>query len=164
MDFAKAQQEIVQWIQDFVEKPNPLLDGWAPCPYARQARIEDKISIRAGHDPYFDLCRTFRRGIGDSDVVIYAYDPIEWPLQRFRNWQRAGKINPHGLYVLEDHPGEIENVNGLMMNQGTYAILFVQSRNKLEEAARQLVQKDYYAGWPEHYLRDLFQGREDPRS
>jgi len=163
MDFEKAQQEITQWIQDFVEKPNPLLNGWAPCPYARQARIENKISIRLGMDPYFDLCRTYRFGIRDFDVVAYVYDPQEWPLERFRSWQQAGVANPHGLYVLEDHPSEVENVNGVVMNQGTYAMLFVQNQTKLEEAAQQLAKKGYYTGWPEHYLQDLFKGREDPR-
>lgn len=163
MDFAKAQQEIENWIQDFVEKPTPSLNGWAPCPYARQARLENKISIRLGHDPYFDLCRTYRIGIRNADVAIYIYDPLEWPLERFRVWQRAGAANPHGLYVLEDHPSAVENINGVVMNQGTYAMLFVQKQHKLEEAARQLAKKGYYNGWSEDYLLELFHKREDPR-
>lgn len=163
MDFVKAQQEIENWIVDFVEKPNPLLNGWAPCPYARQARIEQKINIRQGHDPYYDLSRTFRNGIRDLDVVIYVYDSAAWPLESFRRWQRAGCFNPYDLYILEDHPADTETVNGVTMNQGTYALLFVQKKHKLEDAARQLAKKGYYTGWSEDYLKELFHGREDPR-
>ena len=38
-------QDLTDWMKDFVEKPNPLLNNWAPCPYARQERITDKIEI-----------------------------------------------------------------------------------------------------------------------
>jgi hypothetical protein len=37
MNFSQAKTDIEQWIVDFVEKPNPMLNNWAPCPYARQA-------------------------------------------------------------------------------------------------------------------------------
>ena len=44
------QEEIVEkltkWMAEFVEVPNSKLGDWAPCPYARQARINNKISIR----------------------------------------------------------------------------------------------------------------------
>jgi hypothetical protein len=48
------------------------------------------------------------------------------------------------------------------MNQGKYAILFVQMRDKLETAAQQLASKGYYHSWDREYLTGLFEGREDP--
>ena len=165
-DFDQARQEIQQWIIDFVEKANPMLNGWAPCPYARQARINHQVDIRLGLDPYFDLKRFVRHGMGEFDVVVLVYDPQEWPVDSFRIWQQAEQefLVGQGLYVLEDHPSESEQVMGVTMNQGTYAILFVQKKSKLEDAARQLASKGYYTGWPESYLKDLFRDREDPRS
>ncbi len=167
MDFAKAQREIIYWIQDFVEKANPLLNGWAPCPYARQARINSRLDVRMGLNPYFDLKRLQRRGMENYDVIALVYDPEEWTLDKFRSlWQQAEQefLIAQGLYVLEDHPTEPEQVMGVAMNNGTYAILFVQNKKKLEDAASQLAEKGYYDGWPEHYLKDLFRDREDPRS
>ena len=35
---------------------------------------------------------------------------------------------------------------------------------KLNQFARQIAAKDYYKDWPEDYLGDLFQFREDPRT
>lgn len=166
MDSAQAKLDVMSWIQDFVEQPNVLLHNWAPCPYARQARLKNQIDIRIGVDPYFDLKNLVRHGMGGKEVVILVYDAEEWPLQTFRDlWSQAEKehLTCRDLYVLEDHPAAAESVLGVVMNQGTYAMLFVQCRSKLEEAARQLAQKGYYNDWDEQYLQDLFRDREDPR-
>ena len=39
------QDEITMWMTDFVEKSHPSLGNWPPCPYARQARMTDKIKV-----------------------------------------------------------------------------------------------------------------------
>ena len=43
MNKDEIQLKLNQWLVDFVEKPNPLLNNWPPCPYARQARLSNKI-------------------------------------------------------------------------------------------------------------------------
>jgi hypothetical protein len=167
MDTEQAKLDVMRWIQDFVERPNVLLNGWAPCPFARQARLKNQIDIRIGVDPYYDLKNTVRHGMGQLDVVVLVYDASAWSLPVFRNlWQQAEQdhLQSHDLYVLEDHPEETESVLGVTMNQGTYALLFVQHRGKLQDAARQLAAKGYYDDWDEHYLQALFRDREDPRS
>ena len=166
-DFSQAKKDLERWMIDFVEKPNPMLNGWAPCPYARQARVNNQVDIRMGLDPYFDLKRFVRHGMDHHDVIVLIYDPQCWPVDVFRSlWQQAEEefLAAQGLYVLEDHPSEPEQVLGVTMNQGTYAILFVQRKDKLEDAARQLACKGYYNDWPEEYLQDLFRNRADPRS
>jgi hypothetical protein len=164
MNQEQVTQDITAWIQNFVETPHPLLNGWPPCPYARQARIQGTVDIRIGTTPCQDLQEFATNGMGAYEVVALVYDPVEWPLARFRlDWIAAlPQTRSAGLYILEDHPSEQETVNGVVMNQGDYAILFVQSRDKLEAAARQLASKDYYHGWDREYLDGLFEGREDP--
>jgi hypothetical protein len=49
------------------------------------------------------------------------------------------------------------------MNQGTYAIVFVQDLTKLDHFAKTLANKGFYKDWPEDYLQVLFEGRQDPR-
>lgn len=167
MDIVQARIDVTNWITGFVEKPNPLLNGWAPCPYARAARLQNRIQIDIGIAPWLDLRQTARYGIKDLDVVIKIYDPKQWPLDRFRaQWQSAqdGFLTPKGLLCLEDHPDDAESVNGVSMNQGTWALLLVQHKDKLEEAAEQLAAKGYYQDWPEHYLESVLQGRRDPRA
>lgn len=164
MNHIQAQQDVVNWITNFVEKPNPLLNGWAPCPYARAARVRGEIDIRMGTVPAEDLQTFVTQGLGHHQVVALIYDADIWDLERFRvSWRsQIDHMRPRGLYVLEDHPAEPEQVQGVSMNQGTYALLFVQLLTKLEEAAAQLAARGYYHGWSRDYLEGLFEGRQDP--
>ena len=164
MDITQARQDVINWITGFVEKPNPLLNGWAPCPYARAARLRGEVDIRMGTVPSEDLQTFVAQGLGDHQVVTLIYDADIWDLEQFRaSWRsQIEHLQPQGLYVLEDHPAEPEQVLGVSMNQGTYALLFVQLLSKLEEAAAQLAPRGYYHDWPQEYLDGLFEGRQDP--
>lgn len=167
MDHVQAKIDVINWITGFVEKANPLLNGWAPCPYARQARVQGRIDIRIGQDPGNDLENITADDFAELDVIALIYDPAKWPLATFRSaWQATQNqvLEDRGIYVLEDHPEDIEQVLGVVMNQGNWALLFVQLRRKLEEAATQLAAKGYYDNWPGPYLDLLFHGRHDPRT
>lgn len=164
MIFEQARQEITQWIIDFVEKPNPMLNNWPPCPYARQARINNRVDIRQGcFNPIDDLKNAV---LGDYDVAAYVYDRERWPSEEFNQLVEIVNIaylSQRGLIALADHPDDVETVKGVVMNQGTYAIVFLQPLDKLNEAAHQLAHKGFYKGWDEEYLKVLFAGRQDPR-
>ncbi len=166
MDSVQARMEVINWITGFVEKANPLLNGWAPCPYARRARLEGRVQVKAGTTPTQDLYRVSQQDFADLDVVVLIYDPAVYDLDSFRQeWQQAQReiLDSKGLFVLEDHPSDVEEVRGVKMNQGTWALLFVQQLSKLEDAAAQLAHKGYYQDWPSDYLDQLFEGRRDPR-
>ena len=165
MDFAQAKIDILDWVTGFVEQPHPLLNGWPPCPHARKARLDGQFDIREGKiDPYTDL---YQASMGDYLVIAYVYDAATIDADRFNqqieNVNRAFLV-PRDIIALADHPGSPEQVLGVCMNQGNYAIAFIQPLSKLNAFAQQIAAKGYYAGWPEGYLQDLFQFRQDPRS
>ena len=165
MDFEQARQDIMRWIQEFVEQPNPALKGWPPCPHARKARLDGQFEIRPGRvDPYTDLRAV---EMGDRMVIAYVYEPDKFAAEEF-NYQiqsvNQGFLVPRNIIALADHPDEVENINGVIMNQGTWAIAFVQPLDKLNHFARLIAGKGFYDGWPEDYLKGLFEFREDPRS
>ena len=166
MDIETVTQDIEQWIVNFVEVPHPALGGWAPCPYARSARMKKSYDIRIGMDPYFDLRNQARWGMGNWEVVIYVYDPAEWPYELFSDSLKMA-IKEHllrkDLLALEDHPTDVEMVNGVCMNQGTYALALVQSLSDLDAKARTMAEKGFYHNWPQEYLAGLFEHRQDPR-
>jgi hypothetical protein len=164
MDFVQAKIDIMNWITGFVEKPNADLDGWAPCPHARKARLQGQLDIRQGQvDPYTDLMNA---EMGDFMVIGYVYDPKNIDAEQFENQVRAvnrGFLVPRDIIALADHPDSPEIVKGVSMNQGTWAIAFIQPLSKLNEFSRLIAGKNYYDGWPEEYLQGLFEFREDPR-
>ncbi len=104
--------------------------------------------------------------MGNREVIIYAYDPTEWNHSLFSaSWHSANTefLLAADILALEDHPDDVENVNGVVMNQGTYALALVQSLSDLDAKAKLMARKGFYDAWPEEYLQALFQHRKDPR-
>ena len=167
LNLETVKADIERWIVDFVEIPHPALGGWAPCPYARKARLDRDFTVRVGVNPYFDLLNVARDGLGGKSVLIIAYDPIEFFYSQFTSDIKAANeeaLLRNDLLALEDHPGDQEIVNGVCMNQGTYALALVQSLSDLNEKAQLVAKKGFYDAWPEEYLQALFKHRKDPRA
>jgi len=167
LDLATVTHNIERWIETFVEVPHPALGGWAPCPYARKARLDQDYTVRVGVNPYFDLLNVARDGLGGKSVVILAYNPDEFFYAQFTSDVRAANqevLVSKNLLALEDHPVDLELVNGVVMNQGTYALALVQSLSDLNQKAQAMAQKGFYTTWPEDYLTELFEYRQDPRA
>jgi hypothetical protein len=166
MNIDQVKQDIEKWIENFLEVPHPALGGFSPCPYARSARLKRSYSVYIGSDPYYDLKNRARYGMGDREVIIYAYNPMEWPYDLFSSsLDQANQefLLRSDILALEDHPADPEIVNGVCMNQGTYALALVQSLSDLDSKAKQMASKGFYNTWPEEYLTALFQHRKDPR-
>jgi hypothetical protein len=166
LDTNTVAADILAWIENFVEVPHPALGGWPPCPFARSARLNRTIQVLTGADPYFDLKNRARWGMGQYEVIVYAYDPAEWPYERFHVAIESANTEfllARDILALEDHPADVEDVNGVIMNQGKYALVLVQSLSKLNTAAKQMSAKNFYHSWPEKYLTGLFKHRVDPR-
>jgi len=166
MDLEVVKQHIQSWISSFLEVPHPALGNWPPCPYARAARLKNSYDIRLGIDPYYDLKNQARWGMGKWEVIVFAYDPKLWNYSVFNaSLQSANSefLLQKNMLALEDHPDDREIVNGVCMNQGTYALALVQSLSELDIKSRQIAKQGYYNAWPETYLENLFQHRKDPR-
>jgi hypothetical protein len=166
LDLATVTHNIERWIETFVEVPHPALGGWAPCPYARKARLDRDFEVRIGRNPFEDLISISYETLPKS-VVIIAYDPAHHPYEVFHReieWANQRHLLPKNLLALEDHPGDPEMVNGVCMNQGTYALALVQSLSDLNTKAELVARKGFYDTWSEDYLQALFQHRQDPRS
>jgi hypothetical protein len=166
MELEQVKQDIELWIENFVEVPHPALGGFPPCPFARQARLKRTYEVYLGADPYYDLKNRARWGMGNKEVIIYAYDPEEWPYELFSSSIKSANhecLLQVDLLSLEDHPADVENVNGVIMNQGKYALALVQSLSDLNAKAKQMASKGFYHNWPEEYLQGLFHHRQDPR-
>jgi hypothetical protein len=167
LKLATVTQDIEHWIETFVEVPHPALGNWAPCPYARKARLDRDFEVRLGLAPLHDLIGISKRGLGEKSVVIVAYDPTRYTHAEFSgDLDTANRefLLPNDLLALEDHPGDPEIVNGVCMNQGTYALALVQSLSDLDKKAELMARKGFYDTWPEDYLQELFRHRQDPRS
>jgi len=165
LDLDTVTYDIERWMATFVEVPHPALGGWAPCPYARKARLDRDFEVRLGVNPYFDLKFIAHTGIAKS-VVIFVYESTDYSYEQFHAFIESANqefLISQDLLALEDHPEAPEIVNGVVMNQGTYALALVQNLTDLNQKAQQMAQKGFYDTWPEDYLHTLFAHRQDPR-
>ena len=166
MNLEQIKIDINQWIEEFLEIPNPALGGWSPCPYARRARLDNAYEVRLGNNILFDIINVATQGLGGRDVVIIAYDPAGCQGTDFELAVHAAcqqYLLPQDLIALVDHPDLPELVNGVTMNQGTYALILIQNLTDLNQKAAAMGRKGFYDTWPEPYLKELFQYRQDPR-
>jgi len=165
LNHQRVTQDIEHWIKNFVEVPHPALGGWPPCPYARRARMDRDYEVRLGLSPLHDLIQISRRGLMGKSVVIIAYDAKEYTHEIFSQELSIANrefLLEKDLLVLEDHPDDAEMVNGVCMNQGTYALALVQCLSELNDKAHAMARQGFYNSWPRDYLQELFQYREDP--
>lgn len=161
-----AKQDILKWIQEFVEKPNPLLNGWPPCPYAKEARLNNRIRILICEQS--EISATLESEAtsllkGPHEVTIVALEKdqmLSLPetttvVQKFRDaWA------PKDIYLLKDHPLDSEVTNGVSMNHGRYQMFFLQRLSALQTAAAELKKAGYYDNWDPEYLGRVVSARE----
>ena len=148
-------EDLTTWMTDFVEKPNPLLNDWAPCPFARQARMTDKIEI-VFSEPR-KLKDTIEKNLPvleskDVLIVCFEHEGIHYELLKEVVRLQNAKLAKRDYVILEDHPEDPEILNGVKMNFGKCGLLLVQKLSKLNAASEQLRQKGYYDTWPEENL------------
>lgn len=158
MDEQLIQQQLEEWIVDFVEKPNPLLNNWPPCPYARQSRLANQIHI-VFDSPFATF--NYVNFLNDYDVVVLCFDPVEFSSEQVITFTKNlnSKIMPMDYVVLEDHPDSEESINGVKMNFGKCGLMILQHLSKLNLAAEQLQKKGYYNVWSSENLDQVVNWR-----
>jgi hypothetical protein len=154
--------KINQWMVDFVERPNPLLGNWSPCPFARNARINNKISIIFSEvNDIYSTVKSCLRLLEDKEVVVICFDHTMIDLIFIQ--EQVESINkelmPNNFVVLEDHPDAPEYVNKVKMNFGECGLLILQKLDKLTTASEQLSSKGYYDVWSKDELDSVVNWR-----
>jgi hypothetical protein len=152
----EIEQKLTDWMVNFVEQPHPGLGQWAPCPYARQARITNQIKIV--HSNHNRLMATVEQQLPElehKDVVVICFDHTKisaQDLEKLIKVYNQQVLMARNCVILEDHPDAIELVNGVRMNFGHCGLLIIQRLDKLTTASEQLKSKGYYDTWNQSEL------------
>ena len=152
----EIEQKLTDWMVDFVEQPHPGLGQWAPCPYARQARINNQIKIV--HSDHKRLMTTVEQQLSElehKEVVVICFDHTKisaQDLEKLIKVYNQQVLMARNYVILEDHPDAVELVNGVHMNFGHCGLLIIQKSDKLTTASEQLKSKGYYNTWNQSEL------------
>ena len=151
-------EKLQKWMTEFVEVPNLKLGNWPPCPYARQARISNKVGIL--FSDIADIADTISKSLElleSKEVVVICFDHTLIEATELR--QLVEGINKqlmlNNYVILEDHPDATEYVNGVHMNFGECGLLVIQRLDKLNKASEQLKEKGYYDVWSKSELDEV---------
>jgi hypothetical protein len=152
----QIRKAINQWVKDFVSKPTENLNGFSPCPFAKDSLDKNQVLILVNDGPSIENCLEKITEAADEiihgqyEVAIIAHTHYEsWHPDKVSkfvlSWREQYKDKD--LYLLKDHPLAPEIVSGLKMNQGEYLLFFVQKRSTLLEARKKLWNQGYYESW-----------------
>ena len=142
-----SNQKIEDWVLNFLSKPNSAFDNLPPCPYAKKAWLDGNVEVKE-----FQSFASMRKDLDEwnKEVVIYLFQYTTLP--------RCGELEalsskfneqyPDFLF-LEESPDLVEDVGGVIVNQGDLCMMIVQKRKEVEEAREELKKTGYYGNWTE---------------
>ena len=155
------------WILDFLSKPSPVFNDLPPCPFAKEAWLQNRVVIQELQEiqnlsisEYFlaELENYSYHWPKGKEVVALVCDPTIITAQQLIDVQESATENflaDRGYVALEDHPDNIEKVDNVVLNNGDYAVIFLQPSDKLNKAREILKKKGYYKNWSFSYYQDV---------
>ena len=159
MDLEKLKADVSDWIIRWVSVYDPCLDK-IPCPFARSALLNMKIDwhwAQDAKDLKLFLHSIVEQGLS-NEVLVVGMDPnmiTSTELSYITRQANEKWLMPIDIVALEDHPDDPEIIAGAKMNQGTYALLLIQSKIKLNQASMILRKQGYYDSWTQEQIDDV---------
>lgn len=167
----ELQHDLETWIYNWVSVYNSNL-GTVPCPFAKQAYVDNKILI---HElKHTDTKLSMKNYIASElekytyqwpdgiEVVALGFNPELLDSKKLGNTvQRCNNtfLRYRGYVALEDHPEDPEIVAGESMNQGKWALVLLQAADKLNKASAILHKQGYYKNWSQNDLDNVVNWR-----
>ena len=161
-----VEADIRKWSHDFLEIPNVKLNGLPPCPYARKAWAENKVtfSINTGLEGLRVAIEEF--DTHDYDIVVWASE--ELPDMNYLDGlcdgiNEALSIAGKDMHLMVFHPDfdasdaglDFLEDNGVTSDELEYCMVFIQLLSVLDDAALSLEKSGYYKHFPEEVFESL---------
>lgn len=153
----ESEKYLRKWINEFLDKPEPLLNNLPPCPYARNAKIlfvetvDYKKLINEHLKTWNDVWDVVCIVCGDVDILEFSND--------IKNVNDQWK--PHGFVCLEDHKDVPETLHHLDFRNGLYNIVLLQRLEKINDASLKLHSAGYYKNWSKELYDNVVAWRLD---
>jgi hypothetical protein len=156
----QAIEYITRWMKEFVEQEHPVFAGLPACPYARQARLSGRVRMihMTSAEPDSNCWQHISNTDFDkNDALVLILDPKRWTLKYTHDVvdQLNSVFMPRDVVVLEDHPKQKEEINGVIVNNGRYTLLLCQRLSTLNRFSEILKKKGYYDQWSKKNIADV---------
>lgn len=142
---------IYQWIMDELSVVDPKL-GYAPCPYAKRAWIDDKVKIVMCESDLWDRIADECANFPEDKVVTVCMQ--EEPLQTYDELEAA-------CMAMNSFFAATGQDLWLLSFQTDFAMVFVQQLSELDDASQKLEKVGYYENYePDDYVKLILKRRE----
>ena len=171
----RVEEDIRKWSHDFLEVPNAKLNGLPPCPYAKQAWLDNKVkfSINTGLDGLTQEVADFESH--SYDIVVWASETLpdmEYLDGFCDGMNEALSVSGIDLHLMVFHPDYDADDAGLhfLTNDEvsnpdlTYCMVFVQKLSLLDDASLSLEKSGYYKHFPDDIYESLVLDRRRLRN
>ena len=169
-----VEADIRKWSHEFLEVPNAKLNGLPPCPYAKQAWLDNKVSfsINTGLEGLIKEVTIFE--LHDYDIVVWANEVLP-DIHYLDGWcdgvNQAMSIAGKDMHLMVFHPDYDAEEAGLdfLVEDGVvdhnllYCMVFVQRLSTLDDAALSLQKSGYYKHFPDEVYQSLVLDRRELR-
>jgi len=163
---------MIQYLESVLEKPHPIFGGLPICPFAKGARLQNKICYKVLRLRSVELADNAEliNAIGEFYIrndheVMLVISPditalsVEQIVQLVINLNE--KLAPLRLVVFGGHPDDDFNIQGVRTRQEPYINLTVQPIELLKAASRVLAETNYYQNWSVENLQHIGFGNRD---
>lgn len=161
-----VEQDIRTWSKEFLEVPSAKLNGLPPCPYAKQAWLDNKVvfSINTGLDGLVKEVTDF--GQHDYEIVVWANEAlpdVEYLDGFCDGMNEALAVAGKDLHLMVFHPDYDATDAGLDFLVGdevtdsdlVYCMVFIQKLSLLDDASLSLEKSGYYSHFPDDVYESL---------
>lgn len=155
------ESDIHKWIVERLSVSLSNFNNMPACPFAKQALLDNKIKVINIKDKT-DFINHMKAAINDwptdVEVVVLGTDPSTiTPIELTKITEDANNtyLNENGFLALEDHPNEPEYAAGYHVNEGNWALILLQSKNKIITARKILEKRGYYKNWDSEYYNQV---------
>ncbi len=144
---------------DYISIKRDELGGHAICPFAKT--FLNKIQIIESKNFMEDAFKCMQNKEHPMLYLIYgSADQFDkkWLDEFCKDHQQFAQIKD--LWLIWDHPDQINKINGIQTNNKEYAILFIQSLSELNKYSDKLHKTNYYSFWSEDYYKEIVASRK----
>ena len=148
-------------IKDYIEYislQRKELGGHAICPFAKT--FLNKIKIIESKDFWVDAIECMDNKEHPMLYLLYGdkdkYDKewLKWFCEIHEDYSKQ-----KDLWLIWDHPDQINKINGIKTNNKEYAILLIQKLSELNGYSEKLHNTDYYSFWDKEYYNNIVKNR-----
>ncbi|BAZ28010.1 hypothetical protein NIES4074_04400 [Cylindrospermum sp. NIES-4074] len=164
---------MIEYMQDFIEKPHPVFGDMPICPFTQKARQQETISYQVydfstrelkPDSQLVKLINDFNSSIKHEALLIIHHDKQAMtPDETEQFVESLNEIISHtGLVAFGGHPHDEFNIQGLYTRQAPYLHVIIQSYQIIKTTSDVLQKTRYYQNWSSENLKYVGFPRNTP--